>query len=135
MLQPKRTKYRKTQRGPIKGRAGSGTELNFGEYGLKVLENGLFTSRQLEAARQAITHSVKRGGKTWIRVFPDMPITATAAETPMGSGKGEIEYYVAIVKAGKIIFEMSGVDLKQAKAALRLAAYKLPLKTKFVTRY
>lgn len=134
MLQPKRTKYRKAQRGTIKGHATSGTELSFGDFGLKAMKNGLITSRQLEAARQAIAHSVKRGGKTWIRVFPDMPITATAAETPMGSGKGEVEYYVAIVKAGKIVFEMGGVDLAQAKAALRLAAYKLPIKTKFVTR-
>jgi large subunit ribosomal protein L16 len=133
MLQPKRSKYRKTQRGRIKGKATSGNTLSFGDYGLKAMTTGLVTSRQIEASRQAIARYVKRGGKTWIRIFPDKPITATAAETPMGSGKGSVEYYAAVVKPGKMIFEMSGVTMEQAKEAFRLAAHKLPVKTKFIT--
>ncbi|MDD4352610.1 MAG: 50S ribosomal protein L16 [Candidatus Gracilibacteria bacterium] len=134
MLQPKRTKYRKAQRGGrIKGKATRGTSVSFGTYGLKAISSGQVTSRQLEAARQAIARSVKRGGKTWIRVFPDKPVTATAAETPMGSGKGSVEYYVAVVRAGKILFEMGGVTEIEAKEAFRLAGHKLPLRTRFVT--
>lgn len=132
MLQPKRSKYRKTQRGRIKGKASRGTSVSFGTFGLKAISTGMLSSRQIEAARQAIARSVKRGGKIWIRIFPDKPITATAAETPMGSGKGSIEHYAAVVKAGKIMFEMSGVTEEQAKKAFRLASHKLPVKTKFI---
>ena len=133
MLQPKRTKYRKTQRGRIKGKATRGTTVSFGTYGLKATSSGMLSSRQIEAARQAIARSVKRGGKTWIRIFPDKPITKTAAETPMGSGKGSVEYYVSVVRAGKILFEMGGVTEQEARQAFRLAGHKLPVKTRFVT--
>ena len=133
MLQPKRTKYRKTQRGRIKGKATRGTTVSFGTYGLKATSSGMLSSRQIEAARQAIARSVKRGGKTWIRIFPDKPITKTAAETPMGSGKGSVEYYVSVVRAGKMLCEMGGVTEQEARQAFRLAGHKLPVKTRFVT--
>jgi len=132
LLQPKRSKYRKAQRGRMKGKASQGSKLSFGTYGLKAITSNLVTSRQIESARQTIARSVKRGGKTWIRIFPDKPITATAAETPMGSGKGAIEHYAAVVKAGKIMFEMSGVTEEQAREAFRLASHKLPVKTRFI---
>lgn len=134
MLMPKRVKYRKTHRPSIKGKAKGGTEIAFGEFGLQALEAAWITSRQIEAARVAMTRFVKRGGKVWIKIFPDQPITQKPAETRMGSGKGSPEYWVAVVKPGRILFEMAGVDEATAKDAMRLAAHKLPIKTKFVTR-
>ena len=127
MLMPKRVKYRKKQRGKMKGNAQSGNYLAFGKYGLKALESGWITSRQIEATRVAITRHVKRGGKVWIRIFPDKP-----AETRMGKGKGSPEYWVAVVRPGRIMFELEGVDFDMAKEAMRLASHKLPIKTKFV---
>ncbi len=132
MLAPKRSKYRKQQRGVSKGKAQRGNEINFGQYGLKALEAGWITSRQIEAARIAITRYVKRGGKVWIRIFPHKPITAKPAETRMGKGKGSPEYWVAVVKPGRIMFELEGVSVDAAKEAIRLAAHKLPVKSKFV---
>ncbi len=132
MLAPKRAKFRKLQRGVSKGKAQRGNQINFGQYGLKALEAGWITSRQIEAARIAITRYVKRGGKVWIRIFPHKPITAKPAETRMGKGKGSPEYWVAIVKPGRIMFELDGVSVDAAKEAIRLAAHKLPLKSKFV---
>lgn len=132
MLIPKRVKYRKVQRGKMKGRAKGGTRLSFGEYGLQVLESGWLTSRQLEAARVALTRYIKRGGKVWINVFPHKPITKKPAETRMGGGKGAPENWVAVVKPGKILFELSGVSMEVAKEAVRLASNKLSIKTKFV---
>ncbi|MDD3066256.1 MAG: 50S ribosomal protein L16 [Candidatus Gracilibacteria bacterium] len=137
MLFPKRTKYRKWQRnrGSLKGVAVRGSRVAFGSYGLKLMEKAELTSRQIEAARRATQRFLKRGGKLWIRVFPHKPITKKAAEVPMGSGKGSVEYYVAAVKPGTIIFELEGVDDAQAREAFKLAGHKLPVKTKFVTAH
>lgn len=129
---PKRVKYRKVQRGKMKGRARGGTKLSFGEYGLQALESGWLTSRQLEAARVALTRYIKRGGKVWINVFPHKPVTKKPAETRMGGGKGAPENWVAVVKPGKILFEISGVSMEIAKEAIRLASNKLSIKTKFI---
>jgi len=134
MLMPKKVKYRKQQRGRMTGKAWRGSSLAFGEFGLKAMECGWITSRQIEAARIAMTRSIKRGGKVWIRLFPDKPITKKPAETRMGKGKGAPEEWVCVIRPGKILFEMEGVDLTIAKAALRLAAAKLPLPTKMVSR-
>ena len=134
MLQPARTKYRKMMKGRMRGKAYRGSELNQGEYGLQATECGWLTSRQIEAARVAMTRFVKRGGKIWIRVFPDKPITKKPAETRMGTGKGAVEYYVAVVKPGRILYEMEGVTDDIAKKAFHLAAHKLPVATKMVKR-
>ena len=134
MLAPKRVLHRKVQRGSMKGHAKGNTELHFGEWGLKALEAHWITNRQIEAARVAITREMKRGGKIWITIFPDKPITKKPAETRMGSGKGNPEEWVAVVKPGRIMFEISGVDDATAREALRLAQHKLPIKTKIVTR-
>jgi large subunit ribosomal protein L16 len=134
MLMPKKVKYRKQQRGRMTGKAWRGSSLAFGDYGLKVMTCGWITDRQIEAARVAMTRSIKRGGKVWIRLFPDKPITKKPAETRMGKGKGAPEQWVAVVRPGKILFEMEGVGHDVAQEALRLAAAKLPLKTKLVVR-
>lgn len=134
MLSPKRTKFRKMQRGRMKGRAVRNNTLTFGNYALQVQESGWITSRQIEATRRTITRYTKRGGKLWIKIFPDKSITARAAESRMGSGKGAPEYWVAVVKPGNIIFELRGVKPEVARQAMNLAAYKLPLKTKFITK-
>jgi len=134
MLAPKRVKFRKQQRGSRKGIATAGASLAFGDYGLKALEAAWLTSRQIEAARRAMTRAVKRGGKVWIRIFPDKPITAKPAETRMGKGKGAPEGWVAVVKPGRILYEMVGVTEAEAREAMRLAAHKLPIPTRFVTR-
>lgn len=134
MLMPKRTKYRKVQKGRMQGNAKGGTKVSFGDYGLQAQERGWITSRQIEAARIAMTRKIKRGGKVWITIFPDKPITEKPAETRMGSGKGNPEYWVAVVKPGRVMFEMSGVDEELAREAMRLAAHKLPIKAKFVSR-
>jgi len=134
MLAPKRVLHRKVQRGSMRGPAKGNTELHFGEYGLKAEEAHWITNRQIEAARVAITREMKRGGKVWITIFPDKPITKKPAETRMGSGKGNPEEWVAVVKPGRIMFEIGGVDEATAKEALRLAQHKLPIKTKIVTR-
>jgi len=134
MLMPKKVKYRKMQKGNMKGKAYRGSEVVFGQYGLKALEPGWITSRQIEAARIAITRRVKKGGKLWIRIFPDKPITRKPAETRMGKGKGNPEFWVAVVKPGRILYEMAGVSEEVAKEALRLAANKLPIATKIVKR-
>ncbi len=134
MLLPKRTKFRKQFRGRLKGKANRGNTISHGEYGLMAAEPSWITNRQIEAARIAMTRYIKRGGQVWIKIFPDKPITAKPAETRMGSGKGSPEYWVAVVKPGRIMFEMSGVDVAVAKEAMRLAANKLPIKTKFVTK-
>ena len=134
MLSPKKTKFRKQHRGRLKGKASRGNSINFGDYALQALEPTWLTSRQIEATRRTITRYTKRGGKLWITVFPDKPITARAAESRMGSGKGAVEYWVAVVKPGHILFELSGVPLKLAKEALQIASYKLPIKTKFLTK-
>ena len=134
MLMPKRTKYRKQMRGRMTGNAKGGVSVSFGEYGLKALEPCWMTNRQIEAARVALTRHIKRGGKIWIRVFPDKPVTKKPAETRMGKGKGAPEYWVAVVKPGRILFEVEGVPEILARAAMKLAANKLPLKTKFVSR-
>lgn len=134
MLQPKRVKYRKAHRGRRRGTAQSGNTVVFGEFGLQAQGSAWVTSRQIEAARRAIVHSVKRGGKVWIRVFPDKPVTAKPAETRMGSGKGALDHWVAVVKPGKMLFEISGVREELAREALRLASHKLPIRTKFVLR-
>ena len=134
MLSPKRTKFRKQHRGRLKGKASRGNTINFGDYALQALEPTWLTSRQIEATRRTITRYTKRGGKLWITVFPDKPITARAAESRMGSGKGAVDYWVAVVKPGHILFELSGVPLKLAKEALQIASYKLPIKTKFLTK-
>ena len=131
---PKRTKYRKSHRVSYDGKAKGNTELHFGEYGLQALEAGWITSNQIEAARIAMTRFIKRGGKVWIKIFPDKPITKKPAETRMGSGKGSLEYWVAVVKPGRILFEMEGISEDIAREAFRLAAHKLPVKTRFVTR-
>ena len=134
MLMPKRTKYRKHMRGRMTGTETRGTTLRYGEFGLQALEPAWITSRQIEAARRAMTRSVKRGGQIWIKVFPDKVVTAKPAETRMGSGKGSPEYWVAVVKPGRILFEMSGVDRENAHKALELAAQKLPIKVKVVDK-
>ena len=134
MLQPSRTKYRKMMKGRTPGKAYRGSKLNFGEFGLMSLQPGWITSRQIEAARIAMTRHIKRGGKVWIRVFPDKPITKKAAETRMGTGKGNVEYYVAVVKPGRILYEMDGMTAEIAHGALRLAQAKLPLMTRIVHR-
>src|SRR3990170_4045748 len=134
MLMPKKVKFRKMQKGNMNGKAYRGSEVSFGEFGLKATEPGWITSRQIESARIAITRHVKRGCKVWIRIFPDKPITKKPAETRMGKGKGSPEYWVAVVKSGRILYEMSGVTEDLAKSALRLASFKLPIATKFVKR-
>ncbi len=134
MLQPKRVKFRKVQKGRRRGKANAGNTVDFGEYGLQAMEAAWLTARQIEAARRAMTRHVRRGGNIWVRVFPDKPVTKKAAETRMGSGKGAPDHWVAVVKPGKILYEMAGVSEEIAKAAMRLAAYKLPISTKFVTR-
>jgi len=134
MLMPKRVKYRKAHRGRMKGRATRGAEMAFGDFGLQALEPCWMTSRQIEAARRAIVHHVKRSGRLWIRVFPDKPVTAKAAETRMGGGKGDLDHWVAVVKPGRIIFELAGVREDVAREAMRLAAHKLPIRTQFMKR-
>jgi large subunit ribosomal protein L16 len=134
MLQPKRVKYRKTHKGRRRGAAQAGNAVTFGEFGLQAQERAWITARQIEAARRAIVHSVKRGGKVWIRIFPDKPVTSKPAETRMGSGKGAVDHWVAVVKPGRMLFEMSGVKEELAREAMRLASNKLPIKTKFVAR-
>ncbi len=134
MLMPKKVKYRKQQRGRMRGKAQRGSELSFGDYGLKVLEPGWITDRQIEASRVAIARFVQRGGKVWVRLFPDKPVTKKPAETRMGKGKGAPDHWVAVVRPGKILFEMEGVTVKDAQEAMRLASHKLPLRTRFVAR-
>ena len=134
MLSPKRTKYRKTQRGRMYGKATKGNKISFGDFGLVALERKWITNRQIEAARVAMTRHIKRGGKVWIRIFPDKPYTKKPAETRMGKGKGNPEYWVAVVKPGRVMFEIAGVDAKLAEEAMRLAGSKLPIKTKFLVR-
>jgi large subunit ribosomal protein L16 len=135
MLLPKKTKYRKQQKGRVRGLASRGTEMAFGQYGLRADDTDRISSRQIEAARRAMTRYVKRGGKIWIRIFPDVPITKKPAEVRMGSGKGSIDHYAARVRTGRIMFEMEGVSEDVAREAMRLAAMKLPIKTKFVVRH
>ena len=132
MLQPKKTKYRKMQKGKMKGNAGRGTTLAFGSFGIKALDESWITARQIEAARIAVTRYMKRQGQVWIRIFPDKPITKKPAEVRMGKGKGSPEYWAATVKPGRVLFECEGVDFETAREALRLAAQKLPIKTKFI---
>jgi large subunit ribosomal protein L16 len=134
MLMPKRVKYRKTHRGRRNGKAYRGSDISFGEFGLKAMECSWITARQIEAARVALTRRIKRGGKVWIRVFPDKPVTQKPAETRMGKGKGAPEFWVAVVKPGRVIFEVEGVEPELARTALELAGDKLPVKTKFVKR-
>lgn len=134
MLMPKRVKFRKTHRGRRKGKAVRGSKVNFGDFGLKALEPGWITSRQIEACRVALTRKMKRDGKVWIRIFPDKPVTKKPLETRMGKGKGAPEFWVAVVKPGRVLFEVAGVSQEVASEALRLAAHKLPIKTKNVTR-
>ena len=134
MLMPKRVKYRKHHRGRMKGKARRGNKVSFGEYGLQALEPCWMTSRQIEAARRAIVRHVRRSGKLWIRVFPDKPVTKRPAETRMGKGKGDVDHWVAVVKPGRMLFEISGVSEESARSAMRLASHKLPIQTRFVTR-
>ncbi len=134
MLMPKRTKFRKQHRGRMKGTTKGGNRVTFGDYGLQAQTAGWITARQIEAARIAMTRHIKRGGKVWINVFPDKPVTEKPAETRMGSGKGNPEYWVAVVKPGRVMFELSGVDETLAREAMRLAGHKLPIRTKFVSR-
>ena len=134
MLMPKRVKYRKQHRGRLKGKARRGAEVHFGDYGLQALEPGWVSARQIEAARRAIVRAVRRRGKVWIRIFPDKPVTQRAAETRMGKGKGNVEYWAAVVKPGRILFEIGGLPEDVAKNALHLASYKLSIKTKIVAR-
>ncbi|MCR5040994.1 MAG: 50S ribosomal protein L16 [Clostridia bacterium] len=134
MLMPKRVKYRRVQRGRLKGAAHRGTTVTYGDYGLTALEPAWITANQIEAARVAMTRSIKRGGQVWIKIFPDKPVTEKPAETRMGSGKGSPEYWVAVVKPGRVMFEIAGVDEATAREAMRLAANKLPIKCKFVTK-
>jgi large subunit ribosomal protein L16 len=134
MLMPKRVKHRKVHRGRRRGVAKAGTEVNFGDYGIQALEEAWITSRQIESARVAITRAVKRGGKVWINIFPDKPVTQKPAETRMGSGKGNPEFWVAVVKPGRVMFELAGVDEDLAREAMRKAGHKLPVKTRFVKR-
>ena len=133
-LMPKRVKFRKSQRGRRRGTSFRGAKLSFGEFGLKALENAYFTDRQIEAARVALMRSLKGGGKVWIKVFPDKPITKKPAETRMGKGKGMPDHWVAVIKKGKVLFEMDGVPLEIARDCMRIAAHKIPLRTKFITR-
>lgn len=135
MLQPARTKYRKQQKGRNTGIATRGSKVSFGEFGLKAVERGRITARQIEAARRAMTRHIKRGGRIWIRIFPDKPISQKPAEVRMGKGKGNPEYYVAEIKPGKMLYEMDGVNEELAREAFRLAAAKLPVKTIFITRH
>jgi large subunit ribosomal protein L16 len=132
MLMPRRVKYRKQFRGRMKGRAGRGDTVAFGQYGLQALEPAWITSRQIEAARRAIVRYIKRRGKVWIRIFPDKPVTAKPAETRMGKGKGAVDHWVAVVRPGRVMFEMGGVPEDVAREALRLAGHKLPIKTRFI---
>jgi large subunit ribosomal protein L16 len=134
MLQPKRTKYRKQQKGRAKGNANRGSSVDFGSFGMKAMEQGRITSRQIEASRIAMTRYLKREGKVWIRIFPDKPITSKPLEVRMGKGKGALDHYVAVVKPGRVMFELDGVPEDKAREALRLASQKLPIKTKFVIR-
>jgi large subunit ribosomal protein L16 len=134
MLMPKKVKHRRVMKGRMRGKASRGEQISFGDFGLKALEAGWITDRQIEAARIAMTRHVKRGGKIWIRMFPDKPITKKPAETRMGSGKGAPDHWVAVVKPGRVLYEIQGVDIELAKQAFRLAAQKLPIKTKFVSR-
>lgn len=134
MLVPKRVKYRRVHRGRMKGNTKGGSAVAYGEYGLRAVEPGWITNRQIEAARIAMTRYIKRGGKVWIKIFPDKSVTAKPAETRMGSGKGSPEYWVAVVKPGRVMFELSGVSEEVAREAMRLAAHKLPIKTKFVLK-
>ena len=134
MLMPKRVKHRKVQRGRMKGTATRGNTISHGEFGLQATECGWITSNQIEAARIALTRSIKRGGKVWIKIFPDKPVTKKPAEVRMGSGKGSPEYWVAVVKPGRVMFEMDGVTEEQAKEAMRLASHKLPIKCKFIKK-
>lgn len=135
MLMPKRVKYRKQMRGRLKGQASRGVEISFGEYGLQALEPCWITSRQIEAARRAIVRHAKRRGKLWIRIFPDKPVTSKPAETRMGKGKGAVDHWVAVVKPGRVLFEIAGVPEEIAREAMRLASYKLPTKTQFIARH
>ena len=135
MLSPKRTKFRKQQKGKNRGLAWRGSDVSFGDYSLQTLERGRLTARQIEAGRMAIQRKVKRGGQLWIRVFPDKPISKKPLEVRMGKGKGAVDHWVAVVKPGRILYEMEGVTEEQAKEAMRLAGHKLPLKTKFVRRF
>lgn len=134
MLAPKRAKHRKVFRGKRRGLAFRGSVLSFGEYGLKAMESGWVSSRQIEASRRALTHHIRRGGRVWIRIFPDKPITKKPPETRMGSGKGDVAEYVCVVKPGRVLFEMSGVDATLAAEAMRLAGIKLPIKSKFIMK-
>jgi large subunit ribosomal protein L16 len=134
MLMPKRVKYRKQQRGRRRGKAYRGSEINFGEFGIKAMEPAWLTNKQIEAARVALTRHIKRGGKVWIRIFPDKPVTVKPAETRMGKGKGAPDHWVAVVKPGRILFELEGVTAQLAREALNLASAKLPIKTRFVSR-
>jgi large subunit ribosomal protein L16 len=134
MLMPKKMKYRKQQRNPQYGKAKRGSELSFGKFGIKALSAGWISAREIEAARRAMTRYIKRGGEVWIRIFPDKPVTATSAETPMGSGKGAVDHFVAVVKPGRMLFEMDGVAEDVAREAMRLAEHKLSVRTKFVNR-
>jgi large subunit ribosomal protein L16 len=131
---PKRTKFRKQMKGRMRGAASRGSSIDFGEYALQAVEPGRITSRQIEAARVALTRRVKRGGKIWIRIFPDKPVTRKPAETRMGKGKGSPEYWVAVVRPGRVLFELEGVEPKLAQEAMQLARHKLPIKTRFITR-
>jgi len=135
MLMPKRVKYRKAHRGRMKGKASRGAEVSFGDYGLQALEPSWITSRQIEAARRAIVRHVRRGGKLWIRVFPHKPVTTKPAETRMGSGKGNVDHWVAVVKPGRVLFEIAGVEEKAAREAFHLASQKLPIRTQFISRH
>lgn len=134
MLAPKRAKHRKTFRGKRRGLSYRGSVLSFGEYGLKAMESGWVSSRQIEASRRALTHHIRRGGRVWIRIFPDKPITKKPPETRMGSGKGDVAEYVCVVRPGRVMFEMSGVDATLAAQAMRLAGIKLPIKSKFIMK-
>ena len=134
MLSPKRTKFRKHHRGRMRGKAYRNNTISFGDYALQSQECGWITSRQIEATRRTITRSIKRGGQLWITIFPDKPVTARAAESRMGSGKGTVDYWVAVIKPGTILFELAGVPVSAAQTAMRLASYKLPVKTKFITK-
>jgi len=134
VLSPRKVKWRKQRKGRLTGKAQRGAEVNFGDFGIKTLQPGRITARQIEAARRAIQRSVKRGGKLWIRIFPDRPITKKPAEVRMGKGKGSVEYWAAPVKPGRILYEINGVTREQAQEAFKLAGYKLPVKTKFVER-
>jgi large subunit ribosomal protein L16 len=135
MLMPKKVKHRKVQRGgAIRGKATRGTSISFGSFGLKAMNSGLVTARQIEAARRAMTRYIQRGGKIWIRIFPDKPMTKKGDETPMGKGKGSVDHFVAVVRAGRILFEMDGVKMEVAQEAMRLSSHKLGIRTKFVSK-